>query len=120
MGNNVYIQAQTMAADAGMQFDPRYSHWIAPRGKFEGEQWYAPYFWNMTLEGGGAETLYPDSGMEDVCGELFQVSGEESEAFGLTCLSWILVREDSQGFVMVTNHATRDEAEAKFKSWIGE
>ena len=117
--DTIKAKAEGLARDAGMQFDSRYDHWVAARGKFEGEEWYAPYYWDAVLNGDG-ETIYcVEDVTQDISGDLFQVSAEESEAFDIECGRWILVRNDSQGFVMVTDHATREEAENKFNLWIG-
>jgi hypothetical protein len=118
MGNRIYIKAQTLAADAGMQFYPRYSHWVAARGQFEGQQWWAPYYWDCVMEGDG-ETLCGDQ-EECTTAELFTVDADESEAFGIDCGATVMVRQDSQGFVLCTVHASHDEAEKIYRSWIGE
>ena len=115
VANSVFIKAQTMAADAGMQFDPRYSYWVAARGKFEGEPWYAPYYWNCLLEGDGESLLHEEC---DATADLFQVDGDESEAFDIECGRWILIRCDSQGFVMVTDHESREAAEKAAQAWF--
>jgi hypothetical protein len=112
-------KAEALARDAGMQFDSRYSHWVSARGQFEGQQWYAPYYWECALNGDG-ETLWSDEGVVcDITADLFTVDGDESETFDLKCGSWILVRQDSNGFVMVTHHDTREGAEFAFRGWIG-
>ena len=51
--------------------------------------------------------------------DLLKIDSEESEAFGLQCGHWVLVRQDSQGFVLVTVHESRDAAEARYHQWIG-
>lgn len=119
MGNSVYIKAQTQAVEAGMQYDSRYDHWLSPRGKFEGEQWWAPYFWDAVLNGDGETFYLQEDVTQDISGDLFHVTAEEAEAFDMRPGSWVLVRCDSQGFVMVTNHATREEAKNKFDLWLG-
>lgn len=120
MGNATKKTAEKLATDAGMQFDSRYMHWIAPRGKFEGEQWYAPYFYDVWAHGDG-ENLYADDHDEcDAMGTLFDCTADECETFDIAPGSWVLLREDSQGFVMVTVHADRAAAEAKYRNWIGE
>jgi len=101
-----------------MQFDNRYSHWIAPRGKFEGEQWYAPYYHDCLMNGDG-ESACDAPEDSDATADLFHVDAEESDAFGIECGRWILIRCDSQGFVMVTDHATREEAETRARQWFG-
>jgi hypothetical protein len=118
----VQSDAEELAREAGMQFDSRYMHWVSARGKFENEQWYAPYYYDHVLNG-AADEIYPaDMAEGDDCapGSLLAIDAEEAEAFNLECGHWILVREDPQGFVYVTVHPTRDEAEAKYRNWIGE
>src|SRR5262245_47221600 len=121
MGNDgLKTRAEYLAREAGMQFDARYSHWVAARGKFEGEQWYAPYYWDQTLNGDG-DRIFPDDSDEfDTCGSIFETTADECEVFEFDQGTVILVREDSQGFVFVTSHKSRDEAEAKFREWIGD
>lgn len=111
-------KAEALARDAGMQFDSRYGYWVSACGKFEGEEWYAPYYWDCVMEGAG-ETI---SGSDEECppASLFVVAGEESDAFDIKCGGCVLVREDPQGFVLVTIHASRETAEARYRQWIGE
>jgi hypothetical protein len=98
-------------------------------GKFEGETADTEYFYERMCEGDG-ETIYAYGGdddqteadfadTEEASAELFQVDAEESAAFGLPVGHWYLLREDSQGFVFGTVHATREQAEAKFRRWLG-
>lgn len=113
-------KAEALALAAGMQFDSRYNHWICPRGQFEGEEWFAPYYWNLTMNGEG-ETIFADTeedADETPGADLFHVDAEESDAFDIVCGRWILVRKDSQGFVIVTDHETREEAEKRFADWL--
>jgi hypothetical protein len=92
-------------------------------GKFEGESPATEYFYEQMLNGDG-EAIFP-YGEDDIdsdagyCATLFQVSAEEADAFGLECGSWFLLREDSQGFAIGTEHETRDEAEHRFNEWAG-
>ena len=88
-------------------------------GKFEGEQPETEYFYDLMLEGDG-ETLFPDID-GDICAnsaEVFHINADEAEAFNLPIGHYFLLREDSQGFVYGSIHASRTEAEAKFQSWI--
>jgi len=52
---------------------------VAPLGKFEGEPWYAVYYYDAMLNGDG-EPMYAG---EQCLGDLFEVTSEEREAFGL-------------------------------------
>lgn len=115
---SVQTDAEELARDAGMQFDYRYMYWISPRGKFEGQDWYAPYYWDHVMNG-AADEIYGEA--EDCLpGSLLKIDAEEAEAFNLECGHWVLIREDSQGFVYVTIHESRDAAEAKYLAWVGE
>lgn len=98
-------------------------------GKFEGEGPEAEYFYEQMLNGDG-ERIYAYSGDDDqteqdfqdtegASAELFQVSADESEAFDLPIGHWVLLREDSAGFVFCTTHETREAAEQKFRQWLG-
>lgn len=92
-------------------------------GKFEGESAATEYFYEQMMNGDG-ETIFAsceesDEDTDSECAELFQISVEESEAFGLALGSWFLLREDSQGFVMGSVHDTREAAEQKFRDWLG-
>lgn len=122
VANSIYISAQNLAHAAGFRPSTELGGvMVSSPGKFEGEPWHAPYYWNETMDGNG-DVIWPETGDDEesqYCGSLLTVSGEESEAFDLPCGSWILVREDSQGFVYVTNHETRKLAEEKFAQWAG-
>ena len=48
-----------------------------------------------------------------------RVQSDESEAFGLNHGDIFMIREDSQGFVYGSVHSSRDEAEDKFRNWLG-
>lgn len=95
-------------------------------GKFEGETAATEYFYEQLLNGDG-ETIWPadvgdleDDGMNDEpSAELFHIDAEEADAFGLTVGAWYMIREDSQGFVYGSEHATRELAERKFAQWCG-
>ena len=95
-------------------------------GKFEGETAATEYFWEQMMNGDG-ETLY--SGNFDLAADedleseyeatIFTVQGDEPEAFGLNHGDIFMIREDSQGFVYGSVHASRAQAEAKFRNWLG-
>jgi hypothetical protein len=94
-------------------------------GKFEGETAATEYFYEQSLIGNG-ETLFAptlDESQDEYwetgnSGEVFHINTDEAEAFNLLIGHWFLLREDSQGFVYGTTHATRVEAEKKFQDWI--
>jgi hypothetical protein len=92
-------------------------------GKFEGESPATEYFWEQMGDG---ETFYVEKpGMENEdlenlpSAELFHINADESEAFNLPIGFWFMLTEDSQGFVMGSTHETREQAEQKFKAWLG-
>lgn len=94
-----------------------YEATVSGPGKFEGEAPWVPYFYELVMDGYG-EAIYPDYDTESgVWGDLFRVSSEEAEAFGLTIGHWVLLRNDSQGFCYGTEHATLEEAEAEYTAW---
>lgn len=92
-------------------------------GKFEAEPPATEYFYEQMMNGDG-EAIFPP-GEDDAdsepgyCATLFHISAEEEAAFALTCGHWFLLREDSQGFAIGTEHATRAEAEQRFNDWAG-
>lgn len=89
-------------------------------GKFEGEIAATEYFYEQMCNGDGERFSLDVYGMDDEpSAELFKIDAKESEAFSLPLHSWFLLREDSQGFALGSVHPTREDAEAKFKSWIG-
>ena len=73
-------------------------------GKFEGEGPATAYFYEALLNGDG-ESI--ESG--GFYAELFQTTPHESEEFGLD--SFVLLWEDSQGFVYLKGFSSRDEAQ---------
>jgi hypothetical protein len=99
-------------------------------GKFEGETAATEYFYEQSLEGDG-DTIYaeipiadgPDDFIYDEdapIATIFHLTSEEIEAFDLPITRrWFLLREDSQGFVYGTCHLSRENAEAKFRDWLG-
>jgi hypothetical protein len=97
-------------------------------GKFEGETAATEYFHEQMLNGDG-EAIFaeipvadgPDDFTydEDAQADIFFIDADESEAFGLPIGACFMIREDSQGFVYGSVHANRDEAQAKFNSWLG-
>jgi hypothetical protein len=90
-------------------------------GKFEGETAATEYFYEQMLDGDG-ETVFGSVEYEDesaVTAELFHINADEAEAFNLPIGHWFLLREDSQGFAYGSTHATREQAEQKFQTWIG-
>ncbi len=76
----------------------KYRQEVSRPGKFEGEQPYAPYYYDAM---GNGEVHYV-GGDEDGEGateyEVFQVDADESEAFDLPLHAYVVTWEDSQGF----------------------
>jgi hypothetical protein len=64
-------------------------------GKFEGEPEYAPYFYDLMLNGASSETLYEDDRLVDV----FVVDADDRAQFPELADAYaVLVWEDDQGF----------------------
>ena len=83
-----------------MQIDiEKYRADVSRPGKFEGEQPYAPYFYDAM---GNGESHFvggdPETGEGADEYELFQVDAEDSEAFDLPIGAYVVTFEDSQGF----------------------
>jgi hypothetical protein len=90
-------------------------------GKFEGEPPETEYFWEQIFNGDGVE-IYAGSENDEEDEEyaiVFDVNAEEAEAFNLPIGSTFMIREDSQGFVYGSVHDSLEQAEAKFRSWLG-
>jgi hypothetical protein len=86
-------------------------------GKFEGETAASEYFYEQMLNGDGEELYSDDEG--GAVASVFRIDADESEAFGLPIGGYFLLREDSQGFVMGSTHATQEAAEGAFRRWCG-
>jgi hypothetical protein len=92
-------------------------------GKFEGETAATEYFHEQMMEGNG-ETIFADcaetDNLDDIpVADIFHITAEEAEAFDLPIGSTFMIREDSQGFVYGSVHDSPEQAEAKFRSWLG-
>lgn len=87
--------AETSAQQAGFTKDAVHvmpdgsDGWRSHPGKFEGEQWYAPYFYDVWMCGEGDEL---ESGKI-----VIPVSDDERAVFGLTCAN-VFVHESADGF----------------------
>lgn len=69
----------------------------APRGKFEGEAFYAPYFYESVLDGIAGESLMCG---EDTAGDVVMVSDDERIAFGLDpSTAFVVLWYSDSGFV---------------------
>ena len=93
-------------------------------GKFEGETAATEYYWEQMLNGDGEEIyagiIEEESDLSEYpLATIFRVQADEPEAFGLNHGDIFMIREDSQGFVYGSVHASRAEAEAKFRTWLG-
>lgn len=81
---------------------------IESPGKFERQSVYVPYFYASYLDGGSTELIG--------IWMIFEVSHDEREAFPeLGETTWIVLREDDQGFVHAATyqHDPRPELEAE-------
>jgi hypothetical protein len=112
-----------------MKIDPtQYTAHLHP-GKFESAPAAAEYFYEQMLAGSG-ETIFAEipvaDGPHDFTydenppqADIFYIDSSEAEAFDLPIGSYFMICEDSQGFVLGSVHANRQEAAAKFNSWLG-
>lgn len=96
---------------------------VSHPGKFEGEPVFAPYYWDQAMEG-NSEFIYPDGcNQEDVEDsnffDCFGVNAEESDAFDLPIGTVVLIREDSQGFVIAHTEPDMESARAYVNSYFG-
>lgn len=90
-----------------------YQNMVKGPGKFEGETAATPYYYELVMNGDGETWMYCDDMDEGVIGaDLFEVSADEEELFGLPIGSWVAIREDSQGFAYLHTAATRTELES--------
>lgn len=117
------MSAQTMKEQAMIAAEE--SGWSCQQdkfypGKFEGEPWYAPYFWQCALEGAGDEPFYHG---ETVAGDVIPVDAEEREAFELAPqTAFVAVWYSEQGFVSLQELTTGeyDKTRAQYDSNIDE
>lgn len=87
-----YIQgkARKLARDCGYTT-------CFPPGRFEGEPWYTPYFWDQVLDGLGDEPLYEG---DEVRADFLVVTEDEREAFGLDATTvYVALVYSSNGFI---------------------
>jgi len=82
---------------------------ITQPGKFEGEETYVPYFWDMVLEGFHEEVGRGDSSVARI-----EISNEDRAKFpALGNAKYILLEESDQGFV----YSRLSGRVAKAKKW---
>lgn len=113
--------AVNAARDAGFQFDGRYSHWIKPRGKFEGEPYWLPYYYNLALDGGAdSDPFYnPDSILYCAHADVFTLSPLERAAFDFSDDdAFLLVTYSEQGFIghRLISSAEHDRLRAEYEA----
>lgn len=75
--NNLLLNAMTLANDHGFDQD------TFPPGKFEGEAFYIAYYFDAVMNGDGEPLYEDDYGDKECIGDLFDVTQEERDAFGL-------------------------------------
>ncbi len=92
-------------------------YWLAvvsSPGKFEHEEAFTPYYWNLEMHGDGEfHTFYADDDPDGECEPIaefveFVVDGEESEIFALDCGDYVLLWSDSQGFAFGQDFTSRE------------
>ena len=97
---------ETVRADALQQaYEVGYRGGKFGPGKFEGEQFYAPYFFQAALENGD-EPFYDG---EDVAGDPVEVTDLERAAFGLDATTaFVVVWYSPQGFISVSEYTASE------------
>lgn len=95
-----------------------YADMVSGPGKFEGEAPATAYFYAQMLNGDG-EDVQADDALSDDYATSFVIDADESEAFGIGIGNVYMIREDPQGFVIGSEHATREDAEETFSDWLG-
>ncbi len=75
----------------------KYEAIVQGPGKFEGEQSYSPYFYDLMMNGGGDSTVYD----QEMPVEIFIVTKEDRAIFPdeLKGVHAVTLYEDGQGFV---------------------
>ena len=103
----VLQRALALAKDAGYgdgtgKWTERVSDLCAAPGKFEGEPWYAPYFYDCALNGDGESLYSPDEDDSSCLGDILGIDVEEREAFDiLQDIQHIALWYSDQGFVLL-------------------
>jgi hypothetical protein len=99
---------------------------ISDLGKFEGCLTYVPYFYDLMLEGQGEDWSPEWENHEDedefyptYMFSFFTVDAEDEERFEVGIGRTVMIWEDSQGFAYGLDFATREEAEAHARNWLG-
>lgn len=88
-----YIQgkARKIAQDCG------YTTAGFPPGRFEGQPWFTPYFWEQVLDGLEDEPLYEG---DEIRADFLVVTEDECEAFGLAAATcYVALVYSSNGFI---------------------
>jgi hypothetical protein len=105
----VKAKARALAIEYGYLDDSTaYQGLRAPLGKFEGEPFYTPYFYDLMMDGEG-EPLYVDDRCE---GTLFDVWVSEHKAFELDAGTVAIVLWHSEQGFETLEELTADRAEA--------
>lgn len=81
-------------------------------GKFQGQEPWVPYFWKFVCNGYGEESIWQGDDVENQEFILFEPFANEMESFGMGNEPlWVVVWEDSQGFVRGRTFPDRKAAE---------
>lgn len=105
------LLAHTAALAQGYKGEPDLGNLRAPPGKFEGEAYYVPYFYDRMLNGDETQTLYDDG----VPVAVFDVDADDRAAFSLDSdIVAVALWETNDGFIMFAEWDQRllDTAEA--------
>lgn len=97
---------------------------IRSPGKFEGEPEYAPYFYDLSLNGGPDEEVYwpsDDEGEMELAADIFKVNSDDIEKFPqLDGIHTLSLKYDSQGFVICqTWNCSVQDTILNIRDWMG-
>ena len=109
------ITADAIAAAIDAGYTGSTSELRAPLGRFEGEPWYLPYFYNAMLDGDGE----PFGNGETTDCDVLDVDDNERQAFALEADTVaVAVTYSSQGFIGLVelNQARREQLEADYQT----
>jgi hypothetical protein len=99
-----------------MRTREEYEEQVKGPGKFQGEEPWTPYFYDMANEGDG-EIIYSDAG--ELSGVLFHIYSGDTELFPeLNEYRHAVLVEDSQGFVWVKLFGSGEEVDKWAKDYF--
>lgn len=85
-------------------------------GKFEGEMYYVPYFWDRVMEGGSGDTLYEPDAEDASPYEVFEIEAEDRKLFPeLKDVYSLWLYERGDGFVIAMHMSAKEDRIARRK-----